>query len=177
MTKIQCQLKLTSRPPSGGPMAAPTPPSAAHAPMTAERRSTGKRGRTSPSDVGVSAAAPAAWTTRAATSSSADGASAHSAEPRVKTASPARNTRSRPTRSPSLPNGTSSAAKTIAYALRIHDSPETDASGKSSPIAGNAMLTMNRARLARENAGEKKEKPRHRRGGCGRAGNLDGGAG
>ena len=154
-------------------MAAPTPPSAAHAPMTAERRSGGKLGRTSPSDVGVIAAAPAAWTTRAATSSSADGASAHNADPRVKTASPARNTRSRPTRSPSLPSGTSSAAKTIAYALRIHDSPETDASGKSSPIAGNAMLTMKRSRLAMKIATEMNANPRHGLVGCDMSGNLD----
>ena len=48
MTKIQCQLSSTSRPPSGGPIAAPTPPSAAHAPMTAERRSRREAGEDEP---------------------------------------------------------------------------------------------------------------------------------
>ena len=110
MTKIQCQLSSTMSPPSGGPIAAPTPPSAAHAPIAAERFSGGKVGSTSPSEVGVIAAAPIACTTRAATSSSALGASAHRAEPATKMTRPARNTRSRPARSPSLPNGTSSAA-------------------------------------------------------------------
>jgi hypothetical protein len=91
-------------------MAAPTPPSAAQAPMTAERFSAGKLGRTSPSDVGVIAAAPTACRTRAATRSSALGAAAHRPDPTVNSASPPRKTRRRPARSPSLPNGTSSAA-------------------------------------------------------------------
>ena len=60
----------------------------AHAPITVERFSGGNIGSTSPSEFGVSAAAPTPWSTRAATSASTDGASAHSAEPSVNRASP-----------------------------------------------------------------------------------------
>jgi hypothetical protein len=166
MTKIQCQLASTSSPPIGGPIAAPTPPSAAQAPIAAERCAGAKVGRTRPSDVGVIAAAPTACTTRAATSNSTVGASAQRAEPATKSARPARKTRSRPTRSPSLPNGTSNAAKTIAYALRTHESPDTDAPAKSSCSAGKAMLTMKRSRLTTKTAAEITAKPRQGEGGC-----------
>jgi hypothetical protein len=59
--KIQCQLSsVVSRPPSGGPDAAPTAPIAAHAPIAAALRWGGSDGSRSPSEVGVTAAAPAA---------------------------------------------------------------------------------------------------------------------
>ena len=112
--KIQCQLTCVSRPPSGGPDAAPTAPRAAQAPIAAARRRGGIDGSSSPSEVGVTAAAPAPCRTRAAIRNPSDGDAAHSAEPVPNAASPAANTRRRPMTSPSLPNGTSSAAKTIA---------------------------------------------------------------
>ncbi len=94
--KISRQLTSTSRPPSGGAIEAPTAPMPAHAPITVERFSGGHIGSTSPSEFGVSAAAPTPWTTRAATSASTDGAIAHSAEPSVNSASPMTNSRRRP---------------------------------------------------------------------------------
>ena len=94
--KISRQLTSTSRPPSGGAIDAPTAPMPAHAPITVERFSGGNIGSTSPSEFGVSAAAPTPWTTRAATSASTDGAIAHSAEPSVNSASPITNSRRRP---------------------------------------------------------------------------------
>ena len=40
------------------------------------------------------------------------------------------------------PAGTSSAAKTMLYALRIQDRSESDASGNDRSMSGNAMLTI-----------------------------------
>jgi hypothetical protein len=45
-------------------------------------------------------------------------------------------------RSAIRPAGTSSAAKTIAYALRIQDSSPSDVPEKSPWMSGKAMLTM-----------------------------------
>ena len=56
--KIQCQLMSVSNPPSGGPAAAPTAPSAAQPPIAAGRLAGGITGSMRPSDVGVTAAAP-----------------------------------------------------------------------------------------------------------------------
>ena len=114
MMKIQCQLTSVSRPPSGGPDAAPTAPSPAQAPIAGARRRGGIDGSSSPSEVGVTAAAPAPCSTRAAIRNPSDGDTAQRKDPIPNAASPAANTRRRPTTSPSLPNGTSSAAKTIA---------------------------------------------------------------
>jgi hypothetical protein len=60
----------------------------------------------------------------------------------------------RPSRSAERPNGTSSAAKTIAYALRIHDSSASVEPVKSARMSGKAMLTMNRSRLLMKTAVE-----------------------
>src|SRR5688572_21803031 len=68
-------------------------------------------------------------------------------DPPVNTASPATRVLRRPTRSAHRPAGTSTAANTIVYALRIHDSEPSSAPAYSSPIEGNARLTMNRSRL------------------------------
>jgi len=81
----------------------------------------------SASEVGISTAAPAACTTREATSQPIPGDTAHSTEPTVKTVSPSRKPALWPPRSASLPATTSSAAKTIAYALSTHDSDPSDA--------------------------------------------------
>src|SRR3954452_15501030 len=94
--KIQRQLASTSRPPSGGASEAPTAPMAAHAPITGARRSGGNSGSTSPSEFGVSAAAPIPCSTRAPTSAPTEGATAHRAEPSVKSASPPTNIRRPP---------------------------------------------------------------------------------
>src|SRR5688572_16734307 len=68
-------------------------------------------------------------------------------DPPVNTASPATRVLRRPTRSAHRPAGTSTAANTIVYALRIQDSEPSSAPEYSSPIEGNARLTMNRSRL------------------------------
>jgi hypothetical protein len=78
----------TSTPPSDGPAAAATAPAAAHSDTAVARFSGANSGNSRPSEVGISAAAPHAWTIRAATSSSAVGARPHSSEPRTNTYSP-----------------------------------------------------------------------------------------
>ena len=102
----------------------------------------GNSGSISPSDVGTMIAAPIACSTRAAISSSTLGANAHSADARRNVHSPTKNIFRRPTMSATFPAGTSSAAKTMLYALRIQDSPASDESGNDASMSGNAMLTI-----------------------------------
>ena len=89
------QLAATSRPPTAGPSAAANPPTAVHVRTAPCRRSAGNVARISPSDVGVSSAAPAAWRTRNATNIGRLVAAAHAAEAATKTATPSMNPRSR----------------------------------------------------------------------------------
>jgi len=96
-----------------------------------------------PSDVGVTAAAPAHCRTRAAMRRPREGAAAHSADPTAKATRPAAKSRRRPITSPSLPAGTSTAAKTMAYSFKTQEMPATLDPAKLSCIAGTAMLTMN----------------------------------
>ena len=147
--KIHRQLAVTSSPPIVGPSVAATAAPAVQRPTAAARRSGGNSPTTRPSDVGIMSAAPTAWTTRAATSHHGPGAAAQRADAATKTPRPVRKTRLRPRRSARRPAGTSNAAKTIAYPLRTHDRPEIPAEEKSSSIAGKAMLTTKRSRLAR----------------------------
>ena len=74
------------------------------------RFSAGTSASTRPSDAGISAAPPTAWTTRAAISIAALLAEPEMADPRRNSASPAPKTRRRPTRSAIRPAGRSSAA-------------------------------------------------------------------
>lgn len=110
----QCQLSCRSRPPRGGPAAAATAPLADQMATAPGRRAGVEFARSSASEAGISAAAPTACPTRAATSQPTDGAAAHRAEARTKTSTPAVKVRLRPARSARRPAGTSSAAKTIA---------------------------------------------------------------
>ncbi len=144
----QCQLSCTSTPPSGGPAAAATAPLADQIATARGRWGAANSTSTSARDVGNSAAAPTACATRAATSQPTDGAAAHRPEAATNTSAPAMKTRLRPRRSASRPAGTSSAANTIAYALSTHDSDASLAPPKLAWMSGNAMLTMNRSRLA-----------------------------
>ncbi len=112
--KTSRQLALTSRPPSGGPAAAATPPTAAQMPIAVGRRWGSNSGSSSASEVGIRNAAPIAWITRAATSVGAEGAAPQRSDPSAKTISPPMKARRRPKRSASAPAGTSSAANTIA---------------------------------------------------------------
>lgn len=110
----QRQDALTSRPPTTGPAAAARAPTAAHTRTARTRSSGGVAASSSPRLVGVSAAAPAACSTRAATSHHKPVPTAHAALAAVKIANPARKPALRPKRSANRPNGTSRAAYTMA---------------------------------------------------------------
>ncbi len=75
-----------------------------------DRRSAAVVASTRLSDVGVSSAAPAACTTRAAISAPSESAAAHAAEAAMNTPTPTRKPRSRRRRSAIRPNSSSSAA-------------------------------------------------------------------
>ncbi len=81
-----------------------------HTPIAVPRLSSGKASASSVSVSGVTIAAPAPCTARAATSSPVLGARAAAAEEAVKTAMPSRNMRLRPKRSPSAAPVSSSTA-------------------------------------------------------------------
>src|SRR5579863_9601274 len=117
----QCQLTATRAPPSTGPSAAAAPPTEVHALMVPVRFSGRAAASSRPREAGMSSAPPAAWTTRAATSTQTSGAAAQAAEARPNTTIPVRNAARRPIRSAARPAGTSSAANTIAYAFSTHD--------------------------------------------------------
>jgi hypothetical protein len=132
----------TRTPPSEGPVAAATAPVAAHSAVAVARFSAGNSGSISPSEVGTTIAAPTAWSTRAAITSSTLGATATSADAARNAQRPTKNIFRRPTRSATLPAGTSSAANTMLYAFRIQDRSASDASGNDRSMSGNAMLTI-----------------------------------
>jgi hypothetical protein len=141
--KTQRQLVAsTSTPPSDGPAAAAIAPVAPQRAVAVARCSSGNSGSRSASDVGTRIAAPAACTTRAPTRTSTEGASPQTADAARKVRTPTKNIRRRPSRSDSRPAGTSSAAKTMLYALRIHDRPASDVSGKEDSMSGKAMFTI-----------------------------------
>jgi hypothetical protein len=102
--------RCASRPPNGGPSAAAAPPTAAQTLTAIARRAAGNAPSRRASDVGITRAAPTAWSTRKATSNGTDAASAQAAEPTVNTATPVRKTSRRPYRSARRPAGASSAA-------------------------------------------------------------------
>ena len=134
--------RSTISPPSTGPSAEASAATPAITPITFIRCSGGNAAITSSCEAGTSSAPPAACSTRAATSSGTDGAVAHSTEPSVNAAMPARNSRRPPTTSASRPPGTSSAANTIPYALRIHESPASVVPANDARTSGNATLTI-----------------------------------
>ena len=79
----------TSRPPSGGPTASPTPTMAPNAPSARPRCSNGNACTSSAEPFPESSAAPTPWTTRSTTSASTVGAAPQSPEAAVKSRSPA----------------------------------------------------------------------------------------
>ena len=95
-------------------------------------------------------AAPRAWTMRAATSRSTDGATPQSADATVNSPTPATNARRRPSRSVMRPHTMRKAAKTMLYALRTQERLPIDVVGKDSRIDGKATLTMVASRKARK---------------------------
>jgi hypothetical protein len=114
MRNTQCQLASTRAPPTTGPSAAAAPPTEVQALIVPVRFSGRAAASSRPSEAGISSAPPAAWTTRAITSTQTFGAAAQAAEATPKTIIPVRNAARRPIRSAARPAGTSSAANTIA---------------------------------------------------------------
>jgi|GEM_PF-2990507 len=102
----------TRTPPSAGPVAAATAPVAPQMAVAVARCASGNSGSSRASDVGTTAAAPSACSTRAAISIPGFGASPHSAEASRNTTIPTRNNRRRPIRSASRPAGIRAAANT-----------------------------------------------------------------
>jgi hypothetical protein len=115
---------------------------APHSAVAVARRSSGNSGSTRASEEGTSIAPPSACTTRAPTSIATEPAAPHTTEAARKSSRPAKKKRRRPKRSESRPAGTSAAAKTIAYAFRIHESPLSELPGNDALMSGNAMLTI-----------------------------------
>src|SRR5213083_2251455 len=118
----QRQLSCTRLPPITGPSAAPSAPNADQVPRACGLARGGTAASTRDNDAGTIRPAPAAWMILAAISAATPGATPHSTEPRTKAARPPISTRQRPTRSAHRPAGTSTAAKTIVYALSTQDS-------------------------------------------------------
>jgi hypothetical protein len=86
----------TSQPPTSGPIAPATPPRADQAPIARDRSRGTKTASMIASEPGVSSAPPIPWRMRAATSTSIDGASAHSADATVNQITPTWKTSRRP---------------------------------------------------------------------------------
>src|SRR4051794_30525702 len=132
----------TSTPPRDGPTAAAMAPIAPQMPVAVARCCSVNSGSRSASDVGTSAAAPTAWTTRATTRTSTVGARPAATEAARNVTIPAMNVRRRPVRSASRPAGTRSAANTMLYALKIQERSDSDVSGNHARMSGNAMFTI-----------------------------------
>src|SRR6266702_2345254 len=110
----QRQLTWTRRPPSTGPRAAATPPTAPQIATARERCWAGVVVSSRASEVGIMIAAPAACTTLEPTNQAVLVDAAHDADPAVNTPTPIRNPDRWPLRSAMRPATTSNAAKTIA---------------------------------------------------------------
>ena len=130
----------TTAPPTSGPIATPRPEIPDHRPSTSPRLPAGNASESSVSVSGMTAAAPAPWTARAAISTPVVGASAAAAEATVKTPSPIANMRRRPKRSPRAAPVSSSTAKDSVYALTVHSS-DWIVAPRSSRMLGSAVVT------------------------------------
>ncbi len=119
----------TSAPPTTGPATAATDADAVHMPSAATRRSGALCASTMPSDDGIIAAAPTAWTPRATSSTSTLGARAAARDDAVKTVTPPTKRMRRPRTSASRPRGASAAAKATAYSDTTQDRVSRPASG------------------------------------------------
>ena len=94
-------------------------------------------------------AAPAACSARQATSTARSAATAQPSDAMPNTTSPARKHGRRPMPSAARPAGSSSAASTMAYTSRIHETSGSVAGAKSRCSAGSAMLTTHRSKMMR----------------------------
>ena len=91
--------------------------------------------------MGVSAAAPAPWTARAATSGAGPGARAQASDAIPNTASPVANRRRWPSRSPARPATISRPPNASVYALRTHCRPDAE-NPSDRWISGRAIATI-----------------------------------
>ena len=104
--KIHCQARpCTTTPPITGPPRMARPVMPAKMPIARPRCSAPNALPTRDSAAGITIAAPAPWTVRAATSTPMVEASPQAAEARVNTASPSTSVRRRPIRSPTTAAG------------------------------------------------------------------------
>ena len=111
----ECHEKCcSSKPPSTGPSGRPSAIPAVRMPMALGRSSSPNAAETTASDSGNTIPAPSPISARAAISSPAETDSAHHSDAARNTASPASSSRLRPRRSPSIPAGSMTPAKTIA---------------------------------------------------------------
>src|SRR3954454_5285416 len=108
--------------PSDGPVAAANAPTPPHNATIWVRRPGGYAPISSAPEAGTKNAAPAPCKTRLAPNAGTFGAMPHRNEPTTNTASPRLNVRRLPLRSPVRPPVTSSAPKTIEYAVIPHAS-------------------------------------------------------
>ena len=142
MKKIQCQLTVcVSTPPTSSPREPPPTATKMYA-LIARARSPG-----SGNSVTISAmiteeetAPPRPWMKRATISTAWSSANPHSAEAAVKIATPVRNTRLRPMRSPSRPASSRKLPNAIMYALTTQLRSDCE-KPRSSWIRGSATLT------------------------------------
>lgn len=130
----------TSQPPRNGPSAPATPPSPDQAPMARERSSGRKEASRMASEPGVSSAPPTPCSALAATRAPMPGASPQRSEATANQPTPKRNTRLRPSRSPSEPPSRRNAVSGSAYASTVHCRPAAPAP-KVQPMCGKAMFT------------------------------------
>jgi len=110
--KIHChEIPWAIAPPTSGPPRTAMPVTPLKIPIAQARRSGGKAALRSASESGITSAAPAPCTARAAISQPTPGASAHAADAATNRPSPAANRRLRPYRSPSAAAVINSTAK------------------------------------------------------------------
>ncbi len=110
--KIHCQVMPSAMaPPTTGPLTRASPVTPLKSPRAFPRSSRGNATLSSAIASGITSAAPAPWTARAAISQPMVGASAHAADAAVNSPRPATNIRRRPKRSPSAAPVISSTAK------------------------------------------------------------------
>jgi hypothetical protein len=132
-------------PPTTGPLSTARPVTPLKIPSALARLSGGKAALSCVRASGITSAAPAPCTPRAAISQPGSGASAHAADAAANRVSPAVNMRRRPKRSPSAAPVISSTAKLRLYALTVHSSCSIEAA-RSSRIVGSAVETTSESR-------------------------------
>ena len=131
----------TSRPPTTGPRASPSPPTADQIPVALGRSSGGNSTASSDSAGGNTQAADTPISTRAAMRAPTDCAAAASTDATAKPTSPVTNTRRRPNRSASpLPTSSRPASETRNASITHCNSPMP--ASRSLEMSGSATFTI-----------------------------------